>query len=248
VRLQLRKYARAPALAVAQDARHRDLGVVVEDRLRDAAEERQRLHVTITKRLSRLGWVCHHEDGVRVRQIECEVVDLAFHAADDRDRLAEVGLRMPRRMDQRHEHLLGPLPPSGDIVLHDRNATREAVLITQPLEEPLGRVMLLLVNAFVVSQDLVDDRDECIELRPHRRLHTHVARRHGEHHHLADSPRIKTEPPRRRPFAHSLDLNRVSNLRIEFHPLHPPPSAERGTGPPSAGILLRRNRPNRLLH
>ena len=41
----------------------------VEDRLRDAAEQRERLHVTITERLCRLGRVRHHEDGVRVTDL-----------------------------------------------------------------------------------------------------------------------------------------------------------------------------------
>jgi hypothetical protein len=202
----------------------------------------------VAESFCRLRRVGHNEAGVRVRQIEREEMDLALNATDDPDRLPEVGLRVPRRMHQRHEHLLGPLPPSGDIVLHDRNATREAVLVTEPLEEPLGGVLLLLVNAFVVSQDLVDDGDEGIELRPHRRLRAHVARWHGERHHLVDSSGIEPEPPRRRSFAQPLDLNRVSNLRIELHLLHPPPSAKRGTGLPAAGILLRRNRPTRLLH
>ena len=126
VRLQLGEHARALTLAVAEDARDRDLGIVVEDRLRDAVEERERLHVTITERLCRLGRVRHHEDGVRVRQIECEVVDLALHAADDRDCLAEVGLRVPRRMHQRHEHLARALLPARHVVLHDGDAASES--------------------------------------------------------------------------------------------------------------------------
>ena len=69
------------------------------------------------------------------------------------DRLAEVCLRVPRRMHQRHEHLLGPLPPASHVVLHDRDAAREAVLVPQPLEDPLGRVPLLLRPAFVLGQD-----------------------------------------------------------------------------------------------
>ena len=114
VRLQLGEHARALALAVAEDLGHRDLRVVVQDRLRharlarlrQAAEERERLHVAVAERLRRLGRIRHHEVGVRMRQIEREVVDLLLHAADDRQRLAEVGLRVPRRMHQRHEHLL----------------------------------------------------------------------------------------------------------------------------------------------
>src|SRR5258705_1331479 len=150
-------------------------------------------------------------------------MELALHAINEPDRLSEVGLRVSRWMHQRHEHLLRSLPPAGDIVLHNRDATREAVLVTHALEDPLRRVLLLLGNTFVVTQDLVDDGDERIEPRPHRWLRAHVARRHGEHHHLADSPGIDPEPPRRRPLAQPLDLNRISNLRVELHPLHPRP-------------------------
>ena len=88
-----------------------------------------------------------------MRQVEREEMDLALDATNDADRLAEVGLGVPRRMHQRHEHLLRPLPPAGDVVLHDRDAAREAVLVPQPLEDPLRRVLLLLRPAFVLGQD-----------------------------------------------------------------------------------------------
>jgi hypothetical protein len=52
------------------------------------------------------------------------------------------------------------LPPTGNVVLHDRDATREAVLVAKPLENPLRRVLLLLRPTFVVGQDIVDDCDE----------------------------------------------------------------------------------------
>src|SRR4249919_1956666 len=100
---------------------------------------------------------------------------------------------------------------------------------------PLRRVLLLLRPTFVVGQDIVDDRDEPAQLRLRWRLRSPVARRHRKLHHLVDGPRIYPKPPRRRPLAQPLDLNRVSNLRIEFHLLHPSPFAVAGTGPPDAG-------------
>ena len=42
--------------------------------------------------------------------------------------------------------------------------------------------------------------------------------------------RIDPEPPRRRPLAQPLDLNRISNLPIKLHVLHPPPSANAAQG------------------
>ena len=95
MRLQLGEDPRALPLAVAQDARNRDLGVVVEDRLRHAAEESEGLHVAVAEGFRRLRRIRHHEAGVRVRQVEREEVDLALDAADHGQRLAEVGLRMP---------------------------------------------------------------------------------------------------------------------------------------------------------
>jgi hypothetical protein len=92
-----------------------------------------------------------------VRQVKREEVDLAFDPTDDSNRLAEVGLGMPRRMNQRDQHLLGTLPPARDVILHDRDATREAVLIPQPLENMFRCMLLLLWSAFVVGQDAVDD-------------------------------------------------------------------------------------------
>ena len=97
MRLQLAEHPRALPLAVTQDAGHRDLGVVVEDRLRHAAEEAERSHVAVAERFRRLRRIGHHKAGIRVRQVKREEVDLALHPADDADRLAEVGLGMARQ-------------------------------------------------------------------------------------------------------------------------------------------------------
>jgi len=45
-----------------------------------------------------------------VRQVHGEEVDLLFHTADLRQRLAEVDLRVPRIMAQRDKHLALPQP------------------------------------------------------------------------------------------------------------------------------------------
>ena len=79
-----------------------------------------------------------------MRQVKSEEVDLALDTTDDADGFTKVCLSMPRRMHQRHEHLLHPLPPASDIVLHDRYAACEPILIAQPFEYPLRRVLLLL--------------------------------------------------------------------------------------------------------
>src|SRR5450756_630479 len=98
----------------------------------------------------RLGFVrigvADHKAGIRVRQVKSEEVDLALYAPDDADGFTKVCLSMPRRMHQRHEHLLSSLTPAGHVILHNRDAACEAVLVPKPLKDPL-RCMLLLLRA-----------------------------------------------------------------------------------------------------
>jgi hypothetical protein len=66
-----------------------------------------------------------------------------LHPTDDADSFTKVDLSMPRRMHQRHQHLLRPLMPAGYVILDDRDAAREPVLVAKPLEDPLRRMPLL---------------------------------------------------------------------------------------------------------
>ena len=59
----------------------------------------------IKESFRRLSWIGLHERRVRLRHVHAEEVDLLTDAADHSHRLAEVHLRMPRRMRQRHEGL-----------------------------------------------------------------------------------------------------------------------------------------------
>ena len=113
-----------------------------------------------------------------MRQIEGQEVYLPRHAADHRHRLAEVHLGMTRWMHQRNEHLPRPAPALADIVLNDRVAAGEPVLVSKPLEYLLRRVPLLAVRAPILFEDPVDDAREWIELRSPRRAAPSVARRH----------------------------------------------------------------------
>ena len=143
MRLQLGEGARPLALAITEDAGHRQLGVVVEDRARHAAQEGERRVVAVEEGLEPLGRVGLDEAGVRVRQVEAEEVDLLPDAPDHRERLAEVDLGVAGRVGERDEHLPHPLPPLADVVLHDRVAAGEAVLGAQAFVDPLGGVPLL---------------------------------------------------------------------------------------------------------
>src|SRR6476659_4811215 len=69
-------------------------------------------------------------------------------------------------------------------------------------------------------------RDSAESPDARRRLLASVTRRHRELHHLVHGPRVDPEPPRRRPLAQTLNANRMPNLQIIVHVLHPPPSAD----------------------
>src|SRR5208283_2606509 len=99
------------------------------------------------------------------RQIKSEEVDLALYATDDADGFAKICLSMSWQMHQRYEHLLRPLPPTRHVILHDRDAAREPILIAEPLEDPLRRVLLLLRSRLVVPENAVDHRNKWIKLR-----------------------------------------------------------------------------------
>jgi hypothetical protein len=143
MRLQFGEGARALARAVAEDACDRQPGIVIQDRLRHAAEKGESGIVPVEKGLGPLGRVGLEETGIRVRQVEAEEVDLLPHAADYRHRFAKVGLGMTGRVGQRYEHFLCPGTMLVHIGLHGRVAAGIAVLGAQALENTLGRVPLL---------------------------------------------------------------------------------------------------------
>jgi hypothetical protein len=105
-------------------------------------------------------------------------VDLALDAADHTDSFAIVGLSMPRRMHKRNEHLLRPLAPAGNVVLHDRDLARKSVLVAKPLEDLLGCMPLLLRPIPIGRQNLINNAGKLVELRPERRLPAYVSWRH----------------------------------------------------------------------
>ena len=133
VRLELAEGPGALSPAIAQDSRHRQLGIVVENALRDSAQEGERRDVAVQEGLGGLGRVGLHKAAVAVGQVEDEAAGLLLHAADDHQGLAEVALAVPRRMGQRDEHLLGLSAMLPDVVLDDGVLTVEAVLVPEPL-------------------------------------------------------------------------------------------------------------------
>ena len=221
VGLQLGKDPGALPRAITKDARRRQLGVVVQHALRHTAEECERRIVPVAERLRRLRRIGPHEARVAVRQIHRQEVDALLHPTNHRNRLAKVGLAVPGRMDQGHEHLLPAQPPLPDVVLHDRLATREAVLCHQPLKYPPRRMPLLARPPLVLLQDPVDHRQQRVELGPHRRLAAPVPRRHGKPQHLGHRLGVDAEDPGRLPLAHAIHMAGTPNPRIKIHDFHP---------------------------
>ena len=154
------------------------------------------------------------------------------------DRLAEVHLRMAGRMRQRHERLPPSRPADPHIVLHHRVAAGKAVLVAQPLEDPLRRMPLLHRRAPVRLQDRVDHRQQRTELRLLHRLRPRIARRQREPAHLRHRLAAQPENPRRLTPAIPLDEHEMPNRGVDLHREHPRPTPK-GISLATGRILLR---------
>jgi hypothetical protein len=148
-------------------------------------------------------------------------MDLPLRAADHRQRFAEVDLRVSRVVAQRHEHLALPLAALVHVVLYNSDPAAIAVLIPQPLEDPLRGVLLLRRLSLILLQDPIDDPDVRVQLRPRRRPAPPVSRRHRERQHLGHRPWVDPESPRCFAPAQPLNINRSSHLPIQFRAFHP---------------------------
>ena len=174
-------------------------------------------------------------------------MDLALYPTDDADSFTKVGLRMPRRVHQWHEHLALPLTLLQHVVLHDGQAAAITMLGAQPLEDPLRDVTLLRWTALIILQDLIDDADERVQLRPGRRAATPVSGRNRESQHLRYSPRVDPETSRRLTTAQTLNPHRMSDLPVKLHALHPSALCTQCKELSPEAFLLRRNQTLRPL-
>jgi|GEM_PF-2347205 len=92
-----------------------------------------------------------HKAAIAVRQVHDEEMRLLLDTTDDHHPLAEVGLSVPGRMRQRHEHLAAAPFALPHVVFHDRVATGEPVLFAKPLEYSLRRVPLHHLNYLIAE-------------------------------------------------------------------------------------------------
>ena len=194
MRLQFTEHPGPLAPAVAQNPRHRQGRVVVEDAAWHAAEVPKRCVVPLAKRFRRLGRESFYESVIAMRQIDHQVVRLALYAVNDHQSFTEVGLGIARRMHQRHEHLLPAELLVANIVLDDRVTAGEIVLVAQAVEDAFCGVALFLRTFLIVDEDLIDDSGEGIQLRPLRWLAPPIARRSGVAQHLAHRPSRQAKP------------------------------------------------------
>ena len=148
----------------------------------------------LAERLGRLGRKRFHERVIAVRQIDNQVVRLAFDAVDHDEGFAEVRLCVARRMRQRHEHLLSAQLLLADVLFDATVAARETVLVAQAVKDALGGVPLLPGTFAIVAEDLIDDARERAQLRPPRRLAPLIARRRRVAQHLAHRFARQTKP------------------------------------------------------
>jgi len=91
--------------AVRKDARHQAFIIVIQDRLRHAAEESEGSVVTIRPGFRRRHRIGRNKEGVAVGKLQDKVVGAQHHTGDDNIGLAEVRLSLTRWMGQRHKHL-----------------------------------------------------------------------------------------------------------------------------------------------
>lgn len=213
------------AIGSLEDLLHRDGGVVVGDFCRYALEELERAVVGRLEGLGALAWKCSDEEGVGVGQTHHREGDLSSCARDLDDCLAEVELGLARWLGERHEDLR--VAPS-TLRDHGANLTLRAavaVLVTQPLKDPLGGVTLLLRCRLIVLEDLVDHSEECSELGSRTLARALlIARGFGVLEHLLQRVMTDLVLPADLALGHLLDQNSSANLRPNLHiAVHPSP-------------------------
>src|SRR5690606_9770239 len=110
--------------------------------------------------------------------------------------------------------------PFPDVILDDRVAAGEAVLLAKTVKYPLRRMTLLARNLTVPVQPRIDDRNERFQLRPPHRSRAPVAGWLRIRQHLADRVARYVEMLRRLALAHSFIASQA-NPQIKFHGVNP---------------------------
>ena len=140
-----RSAVRSPARWVPsrsmRDTRHRSLSYTIDNAT--APKNENACTCPSTHSLGRRRSVRANVRRIALRQVKGEEMHLLLDPGDDRPRFAEISLRVPWRMRQRHEHLPAMAAMLTNVVLQDRVPTGESVLVTKTLEDALRGVPLL---------------------------------------------------------------------------------------------------------
>jgi hypothetical protein len=124
-------------------------------------------------------------------------------------------------MGQRNEHLPAANLFVPHVVLHDRVATGEPVLVPEPIEDPLGRMTLLRRPLLVVGKYGVDHAQPRPQLGPLDRLLALVAWRHRVREHLPNRLSRQPKLPGHRTLTPTFNTNRSTNPPVNLHSEHP---------------------------
>ena len=194
-----------------------DLAVVIRDPAGNAPQEGKGPHVPVPERLGALPLIRPHEERVGIRQGHHEETDLPQHPAHLHQRVPEIHLRFPRRMRQGQEDFLTGPPNLPDRILDDRVAARESFLL-QTLPDPLGGVTLLLMDVFVLLQDLANPIHLGVDLGLLRTLTPLIpGRRRGRRQNLLQRRPMPPRLSQNLTLADALAENSPANVQPLFH-------------------------------
>ena len=154
-------------------------------------------------------------------QVQHEIMRLALHFGDHRQRLYKIALGVARITGQRYEHLPNLPPVLPDVVLDYGVLTVEPVLVPQPLENTLGGVALLSGNPGIRLQDRVNYAGVGLQLGPPWWALPRVALGRGIGQHLAHRVPVQVEHPGGLPNAHPFYQAGPPHLKIHLHVKHP---------------------------
>ena len=173
--------------------------------------------MTFPKRLRAFAFERRHEEGVAVGQRHHEEGNKPQLAADPRQGVPEIHLRLAWRVLERDEDLLPCLSDPPDGLLHRRIAAGVTVLIAQTLPDPLGRMPLLLGQLDVLLEDLLDPGFERPNFRAGARFVLPIARRLAVRQDLLQRPPVHSRLPQDAALALSVNKHPSSDLIPLFH-------------------------------
>jgi hypothetical protein len=225
------------AVAALQDPRDRRLEVVVAHPTGQPTKVGEPEHMTLEEGLLGLGGERSVERPTRRAQPHREQPQLGQRAFQPHPQLGEVDLGLRTGvMDLRHRGGRDstaklPAQPS-HILAHGRLAQLRAVLVTQPLPDPMRSVPLLLRQRLVGRHPRLDQRLPRIQNRA--ATHRHLAlRRHRAHQGLAHSAPMHPMLAGQRPDAHAfkagIATDNLEQLHPRSHPFSPAPAVSATT-------------------